>query len=452
MKLLYAFVPVFLLCSTGQVLSQEVLPAAPQIQQQDSRPLQSPLPPVAIPPVPTVKQETSLFKRTPDIDGMIEQGEWDTFYKFDYGDMKASVYVDWDSDNLYIASKSTTPTDLLVTLDANNDGWFHGMDNYEFVVRPSESEGSPTLAVSRYESQKTTANSGYPLAAAEATAFTLKTSSADKSYIYELAIPRTSIEGLDLKNGKKIGLKIAVGAGGENMIWIPAAPLGETQTVDLTTAKSSTDAPLSIGMELRDSRIAPGEELVAKITIKNKGASTVPIDTLVIGGEGKTSKILGSQLIRTEGIKPGKSYSTIFRTSVPHSTHAGSAALGLELRTGDTTVASSLLSFDIVPAYEIRLDTGNSPLERGSFSRISVIVKNNTKSEMHGRVKLSLPKDWTFRWSQDSKDLYILQEDSEQAAVFRVKPPAAPQSRTPILAELRVGDQVFSVSGLINVK
>lgn len=438
----------------GQSLSQDIRPATPQIQQQDPVSVQpstqEPSPPL---PVPMVKQESSLFKRTPNIDGLIDQGEWDTFFKFEYGDMKASVYVDWDSDNLYIASKSTTPADLLVTLDANDDGWFHGLDNYEFVVRPSEDGGNPTLAVSRYESRKTPANNGYPLAAAEATAFTLKTSSAEVSYIYELAVPKTSVEGLELKNGKKIGLKIAVGVGGKDMIWIPAAPLGDTQSVDLTTAKSSTDAPLSVDMQLRDARIAPGEELVAKITIRNKGESVIPIDTLVIGGEGKTSRVIGSQLIRMEGIKPGRSFSTTFRTPVPHSASTGSAALGIELRTGNDLVASSLMSFDIVPAYEISLDTGDNPLELKTFNRISVIVKNNTNGEMHGRVKLSLPKGWTFRWSQDSKDVYILQEESEQSVIFRVKPPEiTTQTKIPVLAELRVGDKVFSTSCLLNVK
>lgn len=443
---------IVIICSTTVCYAQDIQPATPEMPPQEPQTVQPAIAEPIQPPLPVVTPDRSLFRRTPVINGQIEQGEWDSFYRFDYGDLQVATYVNWDGENLYVASKSTSPTDLLVILDANNDGWFHGMDNYEFVARRSEPGGNPTLAVSRYESQKTPGNSGSPLTATEAAAFTLKTGTGEKLYVYELAIPKSSVAGLNLKSGKKIGLKVAVGIGGADMIWVPTAPLGETQTVELVSTKSSSSAPLNVNVQIRDARIAPGEELIAKITVKNTGETAVPVDTLVVGGEGRTSKTLGSQLIRLEEIKPGKSFTTTFRTPVPRTATTGSAALGVELRSGDNPVASSLLSFDIVPAYEVKLGIGDRPLQRGVYSRIAAFVKNNTQKEIHGKIKLSLPDGWTFRWSQDSKDFYIRQEESEQAIVFRVKPPTNPQAKTPVLAEIKIGDQVISTSGIITVK
>jgi len=451
LRLTHALIAI-IICSAAICFAQDIQPATPEILPQEPQPVQPAITEPVQPPLPVITPDYKIFRRTPVINGQIEQGEWDYFYKFDYGGLQVTTYVNWDGENLYVASKSTSPTDLLVILDANNDGWFHGMDNYEFIARKSESGGNPTLSVSRYESQKTPGNSGSPLTAAEAAAFTLKTGTGENLFTYELAIPKSSVAGLNLKNGKRIGLKVAVGIGDDDMIWIPTAPLGETQPVELVSEKSSASVPLNINVQIRDTRIAPGEELIAKITVKNTGEAPVHVDSLVAGGEGRTSKVLGSQLIRLDGIKPGKSFTTTFRTPVPRTATTGSAAMGVELRAGNNPVASSLLSFDIVPAYEVKLDLGNKPFQPGRYNRIAAIVKNNTQKEVYGKIKLSLPDGWIFRWSQDTKDFYIRLEESEQAIVFRVKPPAKPQTKTPVLAEVKVGDQVISTSGVITVQ
>ncbi len=73
--------------------------------------------------------DTEIFKRTPVIDGVIEDGEWDTFYTLASEDWQASTFADWDGKNFYVAARSSKPIDFAVALDAGGDGWFHGEDN-----------------------------------------------------------------------------------------------------------------------------------------------------------------------------------------------------------------------------------------------------------------------------------------------------------------------------------
>jgi len=453
LRFVHALLCLAILALACGAWAEDVQPAAPVTPEAGTG---APAGPTATepaqPPVPTVTPETKVFKRTPAVNGQIEPGEWDEYFTFEYGSLRVWTYVDWDDDCLYVASKSTAPTDLLVTLDANGDGWFHGSDNYEFVARRGQEGESPTLSVSRYESQGTPGGGGAPLAAAEAAAFTMKAGSAPDSYVLELAIPRSAAQGLELRGGKKISLKVAIGVGSPDVQWIPPAPLGEVQTIELVSLKSSVPPSLKLTVDVKDKRLTPGEDLIAKIHVRNTDKAVATVDSVVVGGEGKTAKLLGSQLFRMEGIDPGKSFTCTFHTPISRSAPPGSAALGVEVRSGDERIASSLLSFDIVPTCEVRLDLGSQPIARGQVRRIAVVIKNNSQRGVYGRVRLSLPDGWVFQRSRGVKEFDIRQEDGEQAVSFRVKAPDNAQGKTPVLAEVQTGGRTVSVSGVLEVK
>lgn len=433
--------------------AQEVAPVettAPA-QPEQVQPVIPPPPPPP-PPIPTVKPDTSVFKRTPVINGIIESGEWDSYYQFAYGETRVTTYVNWDDENLYVAMKSNSPADLLITLDANGDGWFHGPDNYELVARHGQDSDAPTLSVSHYASQGPASKGGMPLSSTDAAAFTMKAGSGSGSYTYEVGIPRASVVGLDLQPGKKIGIKVAVGLGSQDELWIPTAPLGEVQPTELVKVKTGASSPLAVDIDLKNPTITPGDEIVAKITVKNKGNAEIAADTLVIGGEGKTAKLLGSQLIRLEGLAPGKSFSCTFRTPVPKSAALGSGAIGVEVRGGDDRLAASMLSFDILPPYEARLEVGKAPSKSGEYRRIAVMVKNNTRNDLYGVAKLNLPAGWKFKWSEGTRDFQIRANEPEQAVIFRVLAPDDYTGDAPVLAEIKAGELVLTSSAVVPVQ
>lgn len=400
-------------------------------------------------PIPVVTSDTSIFKRTPVVDGRIEPGEWDKYFSFDYGDLKSTAYVDWDDNNLYVASRSSAPTDLLVILDAANDGWFHGSDNYELAARKALPGAGPTLSVSRYQSQGAKGTASAPLTAAESSAFTMKVGSSADEYVCEMAIPKSAVHGLDLRPGRKIGIRVAIGVGTE-VLWIPISPLGDVEPVELVTSKSSSADGLKISLDLRDSRLSLGDELSAKISVRNVGDKPADIDAIIVGGEGRTAKMLGSQLIRLDGIQPGKTYTTTFKTPVPRSTALGSAALGVEVRSGDERVAASLVSFDVVPAYEVALDPVVQRVSGGDY-RIVVNVKNNTRKQAYGTVRLSLPDGWGYRRGGSEKAFLIRGEDQQESIVYRVIPPKKVEGKFPALAEVVIDGHLVSASQALRV-
>jgi hypothetical protein len=397
-----------------------------------------------------VTPDNEIFRRSPRIDGVIAPGEWDRLYSFEYNGARGTAYIDWDDRNLYVASKTTAPSDLLVILDGTGDGWFHGSDNYEITAKRAMGDAAPTLTVSRYQSQGRPGSAAAPLVAAESSLFVMKAASAADSNVYEIAIPRTAVPGLGLAAGKQVGIKVSIGFGDPEVVWVPNAPLGEVQMASFVCNKSNCLVPLKVDVEMRDPRIVPGEELVAKLTLRNTSDIFAKIDTIIVGGEGATAKLLGSQLLRLEGIAPGKSYSTLFKSTLGRAAIPGSSALGVEARWGEDRVASSLASFDVVNPYEVSISSGER-MKTGE-RRVVVTIKNNTKRSAYGKVKLSLPDGWAVRNSADEKEFLVRDEDSETAVIYRVVAPSKPAARVPVLAEVQIGGQTLSASGVIDTK
>lgn len=446
----------------GQVAPAPVPPlptaaeATPAAVTPALAPVPAPVPqpaPVTVPrpPVPTVSPDFDVFRRTPTIDGTVDAGEWDKFYSFDYSDVHATTYIDWDDNYLYVASKTNAPTDLLVILDGAGDGWFHGSDNFEITAKRARGTAGPTLTVSRYQSQGAPGVAGTPLVATESSAFVMKAGTALPYYTYEICIPRSAVPGLELKSGEKFGIKVAVGVGTQEVVWIPSSPLGDVQTATLVTSKSSLSFAGKVDVTIRDTRIVPGEDLIAKISVRNASQVPLRVDSIVVGGEGRTSKLLGSQLIRLDGVEPQKSFTRGFRSQLSRAATPGSAALGVEVRSGDDRVGSALVSFDIVPAYSVRMELPDRSASRNE-RRVIVIVHNNTQGEAYGRVKLNLPEGWTVRHGGVTKTFLVRNEEGEESVIFRVTPPEKADQPAPVLAEVQIGQQTLSVSGVLAPK
>ena len=249
----------------------------------------------------------SIFRRTPVIDGVVDEGEWDGFYAFSATGWDATTFADWDSANLYIGAKSNKPFDIMTVIDGNNDGWFHGEDNYE-LCSSGGAAGNMTLAVSRYDSKSTRSPVATPVTSEEAGLIEVKSSKGDAGYMIEMRIPAVLIKGLRLTPDRKLGLQISLNAGDEFSGWIPTKDLGDTRECTLVTKKLASLKPLEVGLDLRSDRVARGDELVGRLHLTNNSMDTIEVRTFVLGGEGKASDYLSSQKVRLEGLAAKKHY------------------------------------------------------------------------------------------------------------------------------------------------
>ncbi|MBM2841473.1 MAG: hypothetical protein HW412_2001 [Bacteroidetes bacterium] len=151
----------------------------------------------------------------------------------DDGNVYASVSHGWDDSTLFYLFHLPDTTSVLVQIDANNDGWFHGFDNFQIRVRCAGDStkvidyylrdcsswvNPPTdrkniLSPSTLRIDRTTLNDGYSTLA--------------------ISIARDDTYGLSLHPGKKIGLRLGVQTKEDRWVWDELLERNYMMTVEL---------------------------------------------------------------------------------------------------------------------------------------------------------------------------------------------------------------------------
>ncbi|MEN6356877.1 MAG: hypothetical protein ABFD83_07305 [Armatimonadota bacterium] len=400
--------------------------------------------------IPSVTPDTQVFRRTPVIDGTVEDGEWDTYYTFEVPGWNATTFADWDSNCMYAAVKSNRPLDFLVVLDCGDDGWFHGEDNYEFRTTRG-TDGSMNLAVSRYESKNTKLPIALPVSQEEASMVTIKSSKSDDSYVIELCIPSRLIKSLKFGNGRQVGLQLAVNAGPDETGWVPNNELGDTKGCTLVDKKIVSLKPLELGFDLRDSVIARGDDVVGKLHITNGGNETVDVRSYLIAGEGKAGKYMSSEMTRLESIPPGQHLTKDYRATVLSDMSSGSWALGAEVKSSTGRLGSAIVSFDVVDPFEIesRLPDRDVRADVKDVT-VGVVIMNNRRSEIKGSAKVIFPTGWEVWRGLDTR-MFKIGGRSSSAVSFKAKPPLGAIGEVPIKMEVTSNGETKSVEGTIRI-
>src|SRR5579875_2089815 len=133
--------------------SAQTLPGLPAQTPPSSQ--QTTNPPTTPPPAPGSAVDfrtrppwpvaAHILKRTPDLNGIIEDDQWNPFYTVTSGPITGTVFCDWDDNYLYVAARTSQPATLIIDVDASDNGWLRGSDNLELVVGPAGPNQKPAL-------------------------------------------------------------------------------------------------------------------------------------------------------------------------------------------------------------------------------------------------------------------------------------------------------------------
>jgi hypothetical protein len=359
--------------------------------------------------------------------------------------------MDWDDSHIYLAVKSNKPFDLMAAIDCNNDGWYHGEDNYEF--RAMRGAGSTVLlTISRYESQHTRVASAVPVTDAEAAMVTMKSSSSDNAYMTEMSMPLGLVRGLKLSAGRKIGLEFAIKTGVAESDWIPASSPGDTRECTLVDKKIASLKPIVLGFDMAYSKIARGDDIVARFHITNSGNERVDVRSFVIGGEGMANDYLSSAKVRMEGIAPKQHLSQEYRSVVLSNMPLGNWALGAEVMSGDKRIGGALASFEVVEPYELKIVSPTASV-RTDVKDVSFTVQivNYRRDEIHGTAKITLPPGWQLWKDKSSYDFVALGKERISAVLFKAKPPLGVIGDVPFKIDVSADGVSKSVEGTVKL-
>lgn len=280
----------------------------------------------------------------------------------------------------------------------------------------------------------------------------VKSSRSESSHMLEMRIPGALISGLRLVGNGKVGLGINVKPGDAAVGWLPSGEPGDTVECTLVTRKFASLKPLELGFDLRDERVARGDDLVGRFHITNAGADSLDIHTFVIAGEGKAGEHLSSQRVRMEGLPAKRHVAHDFQSIIPSDMGLGCWAVGAEVRSRNERLGSALVSFEVVEPFgvELRIPEGNVRADVKNVT-FSAVIKSNTKDRMNGVATITLPPGWELWRNADQREFVINNPGGISTVGFKAKPPLGAEGKVPVKMDITVGARTMAVEGSINV-
>lgn len=136
-------------------------------------------------------------------------------------DLSATLYIAWSEWSLLLSYKVDKPANLLFQIDADNDGWFHGLDNFQIRLLHS----GDSVKVADYYLRDCSSWTDPPrdrrdiLKATElAVAWSIPSPGNDQ-YEVTLTIPRNDKYGLTFVRGKKFSIRLGLQTSTDLWVW-----------------------------------------------------------------------------------------------------------------------------------------------------------------------------------------------------------------------------------------
>ena len=386
--------------------------------------------------------ETMRIKRTVAMDpaGGVD-GKWDVLYAVqDASGGTRTTYLDWDDDYLYVAVETASPVETRIDIDGHNDGWLHGADNLRLDVTPvgEGSSDAPRVTALRFDMEQ---NREMPVWAASPIPVGSIKAAGGKTprgtYVVMLAIPNTDAIGLALKSGANFGIRADTG--------VPAAALTPTEgevvsipvrsmlRVGLADAVSASRDGLDVQLTVDGPHnITPGGNIKLALEIKNDTNSEKTLQRLYIRGTMGSADFVDEQKFAGVTIAPGKSVKRELQSTVSPSAPLGAIAIAGGVDTTDGVSVASLVSFDKVAPYSIRVETDDKPIPAGGDKgkdptrTLNVFVRSHVNARTTATIQLHLPEGWTVAsGSLAQQDRALIKDGDVGLAKFQFVVPAS---------------------------
>jgi len=166
-------------------------------------------------PYPLYDYNDHVSEQTPQLDGVIDPGEYTELIRMNEGntDCSAIISAGYEAGVLYVAASvvdelNNSSDYLEINLDAQQDGWFYqGDQNYRILVKPMGTGGDATLQLDNFYADPDK-DYYHPMSTAGLTA---KYTKYIGGYMVEIAIPESSLENnMQFNDGETIRLSFQI--------------------------------------------------------------------------------------------------------------------------------------------------------------------------------------------------------------------------------------------------
>jgi hypothetical protein len=373
--------------------------------------------------------DAQRLKRRPTLDGALTDNEWDPLYTINDTAAKGTVYVNWDDDNLYVATRTDQPAWLLLDVDCNADGWLRGADNLELSVAPGTDSSGPVLTARILDAAGNKDAPVWNERVVDPRSIQVVQKAAGNGQVTELAIPR-GIAGLTPRGGATLALRADLLPASATPAVTPPYEPHLLVDVALVDARTISAPGLTPRVTLEDSKLVPGQPLRATLDLINQTEEETRVRSVSWQGDGGAADILNT--VREVGIPSvtglktlkRKYSSTLPETAVPGFYQITAKA---ELENGKTVLSTA--SFSVVEPFTLQIATDPDPVNvvGPTLVKIFIDIKSAIPNITRGDVQIEVPAGWEVK-GRSKKEFFVNREDTGVRAPFYVTLPSSTQT------------------------
>jgi len=378
---------------------------------------------------PRVPFDPQRLKLRPTLDGRIGTEEWTPLYTISEGAVTGTVYLNWDEDGLYVASKTAQPAWVVVDLDTSGDGWLRGADNVEIVVAPVNVTGAAPLTVRILDAATNRDMPSWNDTVVEPRQIQLAVQQDGGIQVVECGVPK-GVGGVAPKAGALIGARVDFLPAGT--VPVATAPYEPHLLLDLTLVEARAVAAGGVvgRLKLSDVALVPGQTFNATFELINQIDVARQIRSVTWSGVGAAGDYLKSlREVALPKIAPLKTTKLRYSSPLPETALPGQYQFTVSAVLDDGTTVSSTGGFSIEEAFSIQLEcdvpevTVIGPTTVKLVATISSAVPGFKRAD----VTLTTPVSWEVK-GKPRRSVNIHRENGTARAVYHVTIPSATQA------------------------
>jgi hypothetical protein len=434
---------------------QDPKPSVPAAQQQAA----AAAVPVAINfrERPKYTVEAQRLRRSPQINGVLNDGDWDPFYTVNDGTIKGTVYCNWDDNFLYIATRTDQAAMLVIDVDATDDGWLRGADNLEVVVGSPAADGTPTVVARLLDASNPKDAPAWNDKVLDVKTIQLAGKPTTGAQITEVAIPK-NMGSLVLRPGANIGLRVEFLPAAPASSYTPTAPFEPHLLLDakLVGARVQGVPGINPRLTLSDYKCVAGQKLFATLELLNQTDIAVPIQSVLWTGEGSSVNAVDTfRQVTVPPIPASKRLKLGYKTMLPKSVTPGSYTLSVTADLGPNKQVQSTATFTVVEPIQPQISSEPNPLVIVGTTKLELLVDVYSAVPDHFRGELELtniPQGWELEGNR-RRTLVVVGEDARSITRVRFKLPSSTLAGDyPIDAQINWYDRVWKLHTVVHVE
>lgn len=377
---------------------------------------------------PRYPADPQRLKRTPQIDGVLGDGEWDPFYTITDGMIKGTIYCNWDDNFLYLATRTDGAANVLFDLDLNGDGWLRGADNVELLIGSAANGGTPAISARLLDASNSKDTPVWNDTAIDPKALIVAEKIVNGTQILEIAIPKNTAS-LAPKVGQNFGVRAEFLPPGPIANFVSTAPFEPHLLVDATLAVARVTGIAGINprLTLSDLKCIAGQKLFATLELTNQTDQNVNIKSVLWTGTGLSANAVNT--LRDVSVKPLlglKKQKLTYSTLLPPNLSVGSYLLTVTVETEDGKSIQSAAAFTVVEPIKVQMASEPQPLVVSGQTKLFVDVDITSAVPDHFRGDMELnvvPNGWQLEGGA-KRSVLVDREDAHRVSRYTLKVPS----------------------------